>query len=203
MLHGRSSEIVNSLRCSRPLHLSQSPRPPRPPLLRILTLADDEDVDSSSDDDDQEGFVEVPEGAEPSKYDEDEGKGSMLISFKTARGLGQALVIAQQSAQLAFEIVQGGQAKNKAYKRVVEKCYECSTLFFGKTKKGSRKPVLLPKNAEGVMKRLVSKYTPILASINAVSVPRLQSCVYLCMIVGAETACVPEQAPMDSGGLAA
>eukprot|EP00961_Rhodomonas_salina_P240253 3246170-Rhodomonas_salina.1 len=139
-------------------------------MISVLTRrvpADDGADSSSSDDSDEEGFVQVPEDAEQSQYDADEGKGRMLISFTTARGLGQALVIAQQAVQHAFEIVQGRQSKNKAYEKVVAKCYECSSLFFGKTKKGSRKPKLLPKNAEGVMKRLVNKYTPILAALNA------------------------------------
>lgn len=68
-----------------------------------MTLADDYDAGSSSDNDGQEGYVEVPDGAEPSKYDVDVGKGSMLIQFMTARGLRQVLVIEQQASQLAFE----------------------------------------------------------------------------------------------------
>eukprot|EP00961_Rhodomonas_salina_P142713 1921282-Rhodomonas_salina.1 len=97
----------------------------------------------------------------------------MPIVFNTAslRGLWQVLVIAQQASQLAFEIVQGGQSKNQVYECVVAKCYKCSSLFFWCTKKGSRKPVLLPKNTEGVMKRLIAKYTPILAALNVVSSP--------------------------------
>eukprot|EP00961_Rhodomonas_salina_P142609 1920059-Rhodomonas_salina.2 len=59
-------------------------RPTRPHSRRELTFvcaAGDVDnaADSSSDSsDDEEGYIKVPEDAEPSKYDVDEGKGLML-----------------------------------------------------------------------------------------------------------------------------
>eukprot|EP00961_Rhodomonas_salina_P198218 2674586-Rhodomonas_salina.1 len=136
-------QIASSLLLNHLPQLSQSPSPPRLPLLQSVN---DDAAGSSLDNDNasEEGFVEVPE---------------------------------PEGAEQPESQYNGGQSKNKVYACIVTKCYKCSSLFFRCTKKGSSKPVLLPKNAEGVMKRLVTKYTQILAALNV--------------------------APMDSGGLAA